>query len=131
MSPIMLSEAELARREPVWLAFSDLWLDMEKEDWDIQSIARVAIQSGYTLDELRDIYLYEIAPVVYRNLRTPVGVWGGFDEEWLFTQAKRRAEHRSLWLRTLLSTGLGKYYLTHDTENYWQQIVAIVSAVRN
>jgi len=36
--------------------------------------------SGYSIDELRHIYLYEVAPAVFGNLLTAAGEWAGFDE---------------------------------------------------
>ena len=38
-------------------------------------------KSGYDVPQLRDIYLFEVAPVVFLNLFTIAGEWAGFDEE--------------------------------------------------
>ena len=70
----MLTDAGFERRKPVWTAFSEFWLDIELEDTDLQRIASTAAASGYTVAELRDIYLYEVAPVVSPNLLTVAGV---------------------------------------------------------
>lgn len=122
----MLTDAELERRKPVWTAFSELWLDTELDDMDVQRIARIAAASGYTVAELRDIYLYEVAPVVSPNLWTAVGVWAGFEEHWLHAEARKRAEHRSLWLRFWVFVRIGRALMTHATERHWLRIVALL-----
>jgi hypothetical protein len=47
--------------------------------------------SGYPIGVLRDIYLFEVAPVVFGNLFVVAGAWSGFDDEWLFARATKRA----------------------------------------
>jgi hypothetical protein len=86
-----LDEAEIERRKPVWAALSELWLDTELADDDLRRIAGVMGQSGYSVGELREIYLFEVAPVVSPNLLTVAGEWAGFDHDWLFAEATRRA----------------------------------------
>jgi hypothetical protein len=67
--------ADWRRRQPVWTALSELWLDTALAAADLERIARVALDSGYSLEELEDISLCEVAPVVSGNLRVPAGVW--------------------------------------------------------
>jgi hypothetical protein len=88
----MLTDAELQRRKPLWTALSGLWLDTEIDPPVIRRIARAAINSGYSIVELNEIYLYEVAPVVSANLLIPAGEWAGFDEEWLHAEVRKRAE---------------------------------------
>jgi hypothetical protein len=95
----MLTDTGLERRKPVWMAFSEFWLDSELDDEDLSRIAAVAAASGYSIAELHDIYLYEATPVVYPNCWSVAGAWTAFDDEWLYAAARRNAEHRSLWLR--------------------------------
>jgi hypothetical protein len=66
-------EAEIERRKPVWAALSDLWLDTELKDDDLQRTAGVMKRSEYSINELRDIYLLEVAPVVFPNLLSVAG----------------------------------------------------------
>ena len=122
----MLTETELQRRKPVWTAFSEFWLDTEIDDADLWRIAAVAAASGYNLQELRDIYLHEVAPVVGANLLTVAGEWAGFDEEWLHAQAHQRAERRSRWLRFWLFVGVGRALLLYATERHWRRVVALL-----
>ena len=127
-NPAMLTNAEFKRRKPIWMAFSEFWLDTELEDTDLQHIARTAAASGYSIAELRDIYLYEVAPVVSPNLLTVAGEWAGFDEQWLHTEARKRAEHRGFWLRFWVFIGIGRGLMTYATERHWHRIVVLLSA---
>lgn len=122
----MITEAEFERRKPVWTAFSQFWLDTELEDEDLKRIAHIAAASGYTIAELRDIYLYEVAPVVSPNLLTVAGEWKGFDEQWLHAEARKRADHRSLWLRFWVFVRIGRVLMTYATERHWHRIVALL-----
>jgi hypothetical protein len=123
---VMLTDAELERRKPVWTAFSEFWLDTELEAGDLQRIARTAAASGYSVAELRDIYLYEVAPVVSPNLLTVAGEWDGFDEQWLHAEARKRAEHRSLWLRFWIFIRIERGLMTCVTERHWHRLVALL-----
>jgi len=122
----MLTDTELQRRKPLWTALSELWLDTALSPFDIQRIARIATESGYSLAELNVIYLYEVAPVVSANLLVPAGVWQGFDDGWLHAEACKHAESRGLWLRFWVWTGFGRKLMTYATEGHWQEIVALV-----
>jgi hypothetical protein len=124
----MLTDEQLQRRKPLWSALSELWLDTEVSRYDIQSIAEAATVSGYDIVELNEIYLYEVAPVVFVNLLVPAGAWQGFDEEWLHAEARKRAESRSLWLRFWIWTGIGRKFMTNATDAHWKEIIALVSA---
>ena len=84
MSLFSTDPNELERRKKVWIAISDLWLDTGLQTYGLDYIARVLAESGYTDKELHHIYLYEVAPVVYTHLLTPVSpVWAGFSPQWL------------------------------------------------
>lgn len=123
----MLTDAELERRKPVWTAFSQLWLDTELDERDLSRIAEAAAASRYAVAELRDIYLYEVAPVVCLNAWSVAGVWVAFDEEWLHAAAGRRAARRSLWLRFWIFIRIGRWFMTYATESHWRRIVALLS----
>jgi hypothetical protein len=119
-------EAEIERRKPVWAALSDLWLDTEQTVNDLQRIAGVMRRSGYSIDKLREIYLFEVAPVVFLNLLTVAGEWAGFDEEWLFAEATKRAKQRNLILRAMVRLGIGKWLMTYATEGHWVKLVELL-----
>ncbi len=90
----MLTEAEIRSRRPVWIALSELWLDTELQNHDIDHIARVLHDSGYDRDALEQILAEEVAPVVYLNLCSVAGAWTGFDPDWLCAEISRRLRTR-------------------------------------
>ena len=122
----MIDEGEIERRKPVWSALSDLWLDTELVDDDLQRIAGVMKRSEYSINELRDIYLFEVAPVVFTNLLSVAGEWAGFNEEWLLAEATKRAKKRSLFLRGFVWSGVGKRLMTFATERHWDRLVELL-----
>jgi hypothetical protein len=128
--PAVIDDAEIARRKPVWAALSELWLDTELEEDGLRRIAGVMEASGYPIVALRDIYLYEVAPVVCGNLLVVAGEWAGFNQEWLFTEAARRARSRSLMLRAFVKLGIGRRIMTFATERHWETLVGMMGTRR-
>lgn len=121
-----MDPAEQDRRRPVWIALSDLWLDTEITEPMLRHIAGVLQASGYDRATLRAIYLYEVAPVVYRNLLSVAGVWDGFEEAWLCAEAERWAQRWPTswivwrWLR------LKKPLMTYATEAHWLALMNLL-----
>lgn len=124
----MLTETQINTRKPVWLALSDLWLDTELDSRWLDSIAVVLVESGLSLDELRDIYRDEVAPVVYANLLSPAGVWAGFDEAWLHQTIVDSLQRRGIFGRLALC--FKRRLMLYATEDHWQYLAAKVVAIR-
>jgi hypothetical protein len=124
----ILDDTDIERRKPVWIALSDLWLDTELTDEDLRRIADVMRRSGYEVEELREIYLFEVAPVVFPNLLSIAGEWAGFDEEWLVQEVTKQARRRSPVLRTLVKLGLGRWIMTFATERHWVRLVEMMGS---
>lgn len=123
-----LDAAEVARRRPVWLAISDLWLDTELQDSDFAHMARVLHESGYDLPRLQGIMEDEVAPVVFRNLLCVAGVWDGFDEDWLFERIETRLR-RQTWLGHHLSR-LRRRGMTALVRDDWAEVLRRLSLLR-
>jgi hypothetical protein len=126
----MLTQTEYERRKPLWTALSELWLDTELDHTVVEHIARVAAQSDYSLATLNEIYLYEVAPVVYTNLLVPAGIWESFNKEWLHTSAKKNADRRSLLIRFLVWSRVGRKLMTYACEKKWMEILKLVEIYR-
>lgn len=56
------SVPELARRQAVWLALSELYLDTELQAADFQRIAAILAASGFNWTDIRAIKYDEVAP---------------------------------------------------------------------
>jgi hypothetical protein len=117
----MLMPEELASRRLVWVALSDLWLDTELQESDLAHIASALNQSGYSLAQIRAIHLDEVAPVLFPNLLSVAGVWGGFDEEWLCEAILQRLRHIRP-ARLSLSRVIRKSLVRYATGAKWQRL---------
>lgn len=125
-----LSSQELQSRAPVWEALADFWLDTELVDFEFEHIARVIAESPYSMDEVRDIHDYEVAPAVSANLASVAGEWAGFYSEWLISECRKYAARRhSPWFRARI--WLQRPLLRSYTARYWQQIIPRVCALRS
>lgn len=79
---MLASSSELDARIPVWIALSDLYLDTDVT-LSYDYIVRTLIASPYSPDELHEMLMYDVHPVLYPNLLSMAGEWGGFEEAWL------------------------------------------------
>ena len=125
----MLTDTDIERRKPVWTALSEFWLDTELDDNDLSRIAKIAAASGYAVEELEEIYRYEVAPVVWANCRCTAGVWTAFDDDWLHAAACRNADHRSVWLRFCVFARIDRLFMTVNTEGHWPRVVDLLATV--
>ena len=73
---------DLERRRPVWLAFSDLFLDTDTALFR-ESNTRTLAASPYSLDALDAILREEVYPACSYNLTVVTGEWAGFGIDWL------------------------------------------------
>ena len=76
-----------SNRPEVWMALADQFLDTETRTW-ISSTALVIVKAGYSIEEARDIWRYEVSPAVYLNAWDMLGEWAGWDEDWLNKRIK-------------------------------------------
>lgn len=109
-------------REQLWIAMSDLWLDQDLQDYQLQSIASVVRESGLSEDELDKIFELELAPFLGMNNLTPAGEWAGFDEAWVCEQARKR--HTKYRLRDRIGATLG--ITTYAARPSWNRVKAMV-----
>jgi len=62
---------------------SDLYLDEEMTVGAYLYVAKRLASSGFSVDELEEIFFNEVHPVCCWNFTVPAGEWGLFDREWL------------------------------------------------
>lgn len=123
---------DLNRRQSVWEAISELWLDTETDVDDFTRIAAVLAQSKYSLDELGEIFAFEVAPVVWMNSLSVTGVWTAFDAEWLAAEILKNVERQRTYLfyRFYVRNGAGQWLFTKNVEENWQKILGILKVER-
>jgi hypothetical protein len=85
-----MTHDELARRQPVWEAMSDLFLDTETR-WSVPHVARRCAQSGYDDEVLEHVFWGEVFPEAIPNLLQVAGEWAmlKLDEAALVRRANR------------------------------------------
>lgn len=110
------------RREAVWLALSELWLDTELDAGDLQRLARCLHESGYPQVELEAIYALEVAPAVWLNAWSVAGVWQGFDPDWLFERCRHNQARRAR-LGFRLGCRLLRGAMTGATRADWNGVI--------
>ena len=106
---------DVALRQPLWLALSDLFLDTDVR-LNYPHIARAIAQSPFSDLELQSIFQNEVAPIVEQNLFDIVGDWAGFPDDWLFAEITRR--------------GSAPYQLRSDVLKHFHAVLALAQHVR-
>jgi hypothetical protein len=127
----MYDSAWINKRRPLWVALSELWLDTELSIGYLEAIARVMADSGLSVEELRQVYLTEVAPVVAPNLLTVAGAWSGFDEEWLCSQIIRNLRDRPRLTRFWSWFPLTRKAMLYATEEHWETLVELMKVLRS
>ena len=118
---------QIKLRKPVWVAFSDLFLDTDVT-LIYSDIAQVCADSEYSAAELKEILFEEVAPVVSGNLMSIAGEWAGFNEDWLvkqITKPKTIFSSKVFYFLKPRNFGLNRYIRGH-----WKVIEPKVLACR-
>jgi len=79
----MQTPIDIESKLPLWVAFSELFLDTEITETEHRYIARVIAESSFSPEEVVHILWLEVFPALCDNLRSVAGEWAGFDEQWL------------------------------------------------
>lgn len=130
---MLAGNVDLKRRRPVWEAISDLWTDTELDEDDFARIAGVLAASRYSLAEIREIYVFEVAPVVWTNLYPfyPIipTVWAGFDAEWLADEIVKNIERqrKGFVYRQSVRSGAGQWMRTLAVREDWRRVLEILT----
>lgn len=130
---------DLSARTPVWGALSDLFLDTDlcSPKWEdlasgprpIEYVARTLAASPYTVEELREIELWEVAPVVMPPPEDVAPPWCSFPLEILAKRCGRRAARRSWFLRQRVRFGYDRE-VREFTQHYWDYLAPRIAELR-
>jgi hypothetical protein len=126
----MLSEVEIEARLPVWDAIADLFLDTVVDGSMLEHIAEELARSPFSVDELREIYLFEVAPVVHRNLKIVAGEWAGFGREWLRERIPAYLARGNRLFHGWSASRLGRRWHTFQTRADFESVIRHVAAIR-
>jgi hypothetical protein len=98
MEPLKSASDDIAARQPVWEALSDMFLDTDTS-LSRQCRASQLAQSPYSIEQLEFILVNEVYPICRYNLLSIAGEWTGFNPEWLRSRILRRLQSRFQFLR--------------------------------
>ncbi len=84
----MTEPSATTSKERLWIALSDLFLDTEVR-WSLPYVARVAVEEGFSWNQVCHILDAEVTPVLGPNLSDVAGEWAGFPEDWLLAQLRQ------------------------------------------
>jgi hypothetical protein len=105
-------------RHPVWTSMANLFLDTDTR-LHYAFIARVTAASPYSLEELEQIFLTEVAPVLEYNLLDIAGEWSMFDDDGVIASVESR-----------LAGNPAPYEMQTDVVKCWRQVAHLVRCLR-
>ncbi len=121
---------DLERRQPVWQALAQLFVDGDLGEGTLREIAQVLDASQYGEEELRHIYEREVAPVCYSNLYSMDGGWDRVDGRWLvqaiIDHRVRRESVPNWWPFGSVPGRMG----VEMTRREWSQVLRLVRRLR-
>ena len=119
------SEDEIARRRPLWIALSDLFLDTEMPEIHYRGIREAALSGGFATNEVKAILTDEVAPAVGANLLQIAGEWAMFDPDWVVDQVSDRVAGRPVVgaISGPALFGVQRMVLSHD----WSRLERVLN----
>lgn len=121
-----LTQKEIDKRIPLWTAISQLYVDNEISEYDLELIVKEILKFGCSFEEAEKIFRYEVAPVCWGNIFS-WSVWNGFDTEWLTTEIVKNIEkqkRKSLY-RVFIRNPLAGSLMTKIVWKDWEKVKAI------
>jgi hypothetical protein len=118
--PAPLSEREVARRLPVWIALSEVFLDTRLDALDYRFMASAIRAAGLSPAEARAIFYEDVAPAFAGNLRLVAGQWAGWPDE---VVRERVLARRGSWIARMGNRLFDQRLL----EREWRKIAAALA----
>ncbi|REC48866.1 DUF7079 family protein [Chryseobacterium pennipullorum] len=114
-----MTEKNLEERKLIWVALSELYLDIELQESDLRYMARIFLESPFDLNKIKLIDRDEVFPVLFSNLLNPTGEWG-FNE-------KRLAESIVSWMEKRSKLDILAVHCVYPlysrvNRSYWKKI---------
>lgn len=120
-------KVEWETRKQIWRALSELYLDTELRDMDYRSIVETLKNSGKSMEELKEIDMYEVFPTLQMNLNGIAGEWTGFDEKWLYKVCtKNYLKRNNKWFRLLTRLRNSTCFWMRKRE--WQKVETLFNS---
>lgn len=124
-----MNTADIEKYKKAWHAISSIYLDINLKEFQFKYIAEELSETGFTEDQLNDIYYYDIAPVCHTNAIDPAGEWVEFDQDWLSSEIlKNRKKNQKIF--RLKCKLLKRFYLM-GTEEDWFKVLEKLRELRS
>lgn len=116
-------------RKSIWECMSMVYLDTELSENEIDHIVSTLSNSSLTVEEIKQIELFEVFPTLKYNMMATAGEWQGFDEEWLHEQClKNYYKRKSKMWRTFVTFQSNAFF--KDRLILWNRIIEKVKSIR-
>jgi hypothetical protein len=116
------------QRSDVWEIISRLFIKTEEIETYILSIVKELNKSGFSIEELNNIYYNEVSPVVYTNL-----IFGKvhteFDREWLKKNIINYSNEKKILDNIVLIKRIKTWWFTKSTIIYWKRVIKLLSSM--
>ena len=117
-----MDSAEIERRKPIWIALSGLYLDIKLEPADFASIQILFHQSGYSINEIKQINYNEVAPLLINNFLNVAGEWSGFNDQWLIKNILKKLEKPVTRSNCTISNWLWHKRVDYFTKQFFDHV---------
>ncbi|WP_110950016.1 DUF7079 family protein [Pseudomonas bohemica] len=105
-------------RLKLWQVLSEFFLDTEVNATTFDLVARTIRESSYTPEQAHSILLNELFPLLQHNLRSMVGEWAGWPDEWLL-------EH--ITVRDFVAVKPMRGPVAEEIARCWQEVMSRLS----
>jgi len=102
----------------LWVAFSELFLATEIQEYTFEYIAKTIYESDFTLEQAEFSLWNEVYPILEFNKLSSDGIWEGFGDEYILTNIKFQKE--SCKIKRDVS-------VSKEIERCWTEIVKFYS----
>jgi len=110
---------EIKLHTPIWIALSEFYLDTELNKTDLEKIAKVFTKSELTLDEIKEIDLFEVFPILQNNLSNIAGHWTGFEQKQLIEECSRFLNRKNIFLYKVMIR-IRSLFSFSSRREYWE-----------
>jgi hypothetical protein len=105
-------------REKIWRVMSEFFVDNEIDyDYWTEKIAQ------FSIEELKEIFFSEVAPVCGPNVLTPVPpVWLSFDTDWVVSEIRSNLSRRDRSLLYRMHYDTNVIYYRIRCREFWAEV---------
>ena len=123
-----LSDKEIVKRSPVWIALSDLFIGRVLQGSDFNYIIKILKESQYSIDELEFIFLNEVSPVFRFNIYS-IPEMEGWNNEAIVSEVTSYLKKEGIFDRIFKKEWFNKILLPNVSKKRWNIIKKYFNSV--